>query len=100
MFTKISKGRRFFLKASALSAVSLAPTLRPAMAGIKDNNSYTYEVIRSENEWRAILDNEEYRVLRDFKTEKPHSHAYSKASDNGTYACRGVSWTFMIQVGK
>lgn len=107
MHTPISTGRRFFLKASALSAVALTPSLRPAAAATKPAGSgYTYEVTRTDAEWRAKLNDDEFRILREFKTEKAHSHPYATSTDNGTYACRGCdleiydsSWKVILDIG-
>ena len=107
MHKKISTGRRFFLKASALSAVALTPSLRPAAAATSSaSNGYTYEVTRTEEEWHARLNDDEYRILRKFKTEKAHSHTYATSTDKGSYACRGCnldiyesSWKVILDKG-
>ena len=107
MHENFSTGRRFFLKASALSAVTLTPALRPAAAATRSGNSgYTYEVTRTEDEWHARLNDEEYRILREFKTEKPHSHPNATLTDKGSYACRGCdldiyesSWKVILDKG-
>jgi len=107
MHTKTSTGRRFFLKASALSAVALTPSFKSATAATSSaSNGFTYEVTRTDDEWHSLLNDEEYRILRDFKTEKAHSHPYAVSTDNGSYACRGCdleiyesSWKVILDKG-
>jgi peptide-methionine (R)-S-oxide reductase len=48
----------------------------------------TYQVARSEEEWRALLDPAEYHVLRDGGTERPFTGEYTDDHTEGVYACR------------
>lgn len=43
---------------------------------------------RSEEEWRAQLTPEEYRVLRAAGTEAPFTGEYTDSHDEGVYRCR------------
>ncbi len=43
----------------------------------------------SDEEWRARLTPEEYRVLRQHGTEPPGSGCFLKTKDPGTYVCAG-----------
>lgn len=45
--------------------------------------------MKSEDEWKAQLTEEEYRVLRLKGTEYPHTGTYNIHSKNGTYSCKG-----------
>jgi len=44
---------------------------------------------QTEEEWKAKLSPEEYRVLREKGTEAPFSGEYVDTKDDGTYVCRG-----------
>ncbi|MDE3033620.1 MAG: peptide-methionine (R)-S-oxide reductase MsrB [Acidobacteriota bacterium] len=47
------------------------------------------KLIRTEEEWRALLTAEQYRVLREKGTERPFSGEYCEAHAPGTYLCAG-----------
>jgi peptide-methionine (R)-S-oxide reductase len=49
----------------------------------------TFEITKTEEEWRQILTPEQYRVLREHGTERPGSCALDKQYGEGTYACAG-----------
>jgi len=46
------------------------------------------KVIKSDDQWRAELSPEEYRVLREAGTEAPFVGEYTDTETNGIYACR------------
>lgn len=45
--------------------------------------------LRTDEEWRAILSEEEYRILREKGTERPFSGQYDHTFEPGEYVCRG-----------
>lgn len=47
------------------------------------------KVVKSEEEWKKLLSNEQYRVTREAGTERPHGDAYHefKKQGEGTYYC-------------
>lgn len=47
-----------------------------------------YEVEKSEQEWRAQLSDEEYRVIRQKGTERPFTGEYWDVDTPGKYHCR------------
>ena len=48
----------------------------------------TYEVQKSEDEWRAELSPAEYEVLRRGGTERPWTGEYNETKTLGVYSCR------------
>ena len=46
------------------------------------------KVVKSDEQWRAELSAEEYRVLREAGTEAPFIGEYTDTETNGIYACR------------
>ena len=46
------------------------------------------KVVKSDEQWRAELSSEEYRVLREAGTEAPFIGEYTDTETNGIYACR------------
>jgi peptide-methionine (R)-S-oxide reductase len=74
--------RRFLSTASAIAAFPLV--LLPGRAFAQ-----AFEVVRSEAEWKAMLSDAEYAVMRDEKTERAGSSPLDSVYDAGTYHCRG-----------
>jgi len=56
------------------------PTTRP--------DGEAYEVVKTEDEWKAELDPQAYHVLREAGTERPWSGEYTETKAEGVYACR------------
>jgi len=89
--THATPSRRQFLSGTATGAAALA--LGPAAASAEGNadTEFTYEVTRSEEEWKAMLSEKEYRILRKGSTELPKSSDLWNETRNGLFCCRGCS---------
>lgn len=82
------QSRRRFLQTGALLPAGLAlGAAEPATA--QEGSAFAFEVQRSEAEWRAMLDEQEYFVLREGGTEVPHSSLNAFETREGHYACKG-----------
>lgn len=46
-----------------------------------------YEVEKTDEEWRALLDDEQYRVTRRAGTEAPFTGEYTDHEEEGVYSC-------------
>ena len=51
----------------------------------------TYDVKRTEGQWRRLLSPEEFRVLRQAGTEAPFTGEYTDTTTEGVYSCRACS---------
>ncbi len=47
-----------------------------------------YEIDKPDEQWRAELSSEEYRVLREAGTERPFTGEYTDTETTGVYDCR------------
>ena len=73
--------RRDVLKGATASALALCLP-KTALAA-------TYEVTRSDAEWRAMLTDLQYRVMRQEATEPAYSSPLDSFYEEGIYHCRG-----------
>ncbi len=48
-----------------------------------------YPIQKTEAEWRDLLDQESYHILREKGTEYPHTGKYNLYFESGTYQCKG-----------
>jgi peptide-methionine (R)-S-oxide reductase len=74
--------RRNLLKYSALSGLALSLGL-----GLRRSQAETFEITRTEAEWKAILPPETYAVMREESTERPFTSALLEEHRKGTYTC-------------
>ncbi len=79
--------RRNLFKAGMV--VGLGILAKTTGIGFANANETTYEVMKSDEEWRSILTPMQYRVLRQEDTEPPFSNAYHDSKAKGVYACAG-----------
>ncbi|MCS6819027.1 MAG: peptide-methionine (R)-S-oxide reductase MsrB, partial [Chitinophagales bacterium] len=52
-------------------------------------DNHTFQVQKSEEEWRKILTPEQYYVLREKGTERPFTGKYYLHKEKGVYVCAG-----------
>ncbi|RSK38322.1 peptide-methionine (R)-S-oxide reductase [Mangrovimonas spongiae] len=57
------------------------------------NKKTTYNVNKTDEEWRNILTDEEYRILREKGTERPHTGKYNLHFEKGNYNCAACGQT-------
>lgn len=81
--------RRSFLAGTAMVSAGLAIGSTPSQAAPGGGSAFTYEVTRSNEEWRALLTESDYQILREGGTEWPRSSPYWDSEEIGTYCCKG-----------
>jgi len=95
--------RRAFLGGSALSALALAQAAAPrAAAGQQTgtDETFTYEITRTDAEWRDMLSPPEYVILRKRSTELPKTNPLWNNTAKGIYCCRGCDLTVYDSIWK
>lgn len=76
--------RRNLLTALAGSAIAAVPLVRRSSAA-----EGSFEVTRTDDEWRAMLSDAEYKVMRKEGTERAFTSPLNDEHRPGTFACRG-----------
>ncbi|WP_138422811.1 peptide-methionine (R)-S-oxide reductase MsrB [Maritimibacter alexandrii] len=74
------------MKRRSFLSTALAVMAAPALAG---KAGVTYEVTRSEDEWRAMLTDAEFRVMREEGTERAFTSPLNDESRAGIFHCKG-----------
>src|SRR5712691_118747 len=81
--------RRFFSLAG-ISAVALAAMARLASSGQSETAAAaTFEVTKTDEEWKKLLTPEQYYVLRKHGTESAFTSPLDKEYSTGMYNCAG-----------
>lgn len=90
-----STSRRKFLGTTGLALVAAPALMSQARAETADasDDTFAYEVTRTDAEWRARLTEGQHFILRENGTERRFSSSYWDKEDAGTYACRGCDLT-------
>jgi peptide-methionine (R)-S-oxide reductase len=55
----------------------------------KVSQNTAFEIAKSEDEWRRILSDAQYRILREEGTERPFSSSLNSEKRNGIFHCAG-----------
>lgn len=80
--------RRKFLIQTAC-AVGAANMLPMSVSASTQTSASTFEVVRTEKEWRAMLSNFEYKVMREEGTERAGTSPLLVEKREGDYHCKG-----------
>ena len=81
--------RRLFITALGATALSPAVFTRLSAREAGDTDASAKKVVRSDEEWRRLLSEEQYEVLRKEGTERPGSSPLNAEKRAGTYVCAG-----------
>ena len=82
MFSDSPRISRRLLLTGGASVAALA-----ALWWMRDSEAKTFEIAKSDEEWRRQLSPAQYKVLREHGTERPHSSPLNAEKRKGTYAC-------------
>ena len=80
--------RRRLLSTTLYAASVVALGTRTLSAADSDE---TFEVTRTPDEWRAMLGQDAYAVMREEATERAFTSPLLKESRDGTFACKGCA---------
>jgi len=61
----------------------------PSVTAQVETEPMSDKVVRSENEWKQLLSEEQYEVLREKGTERPFTNEYDNHFEPGIYSCAG-----------
>ncbi|MFG6577944.1 peptide-methionine (R)-S-oxide reductase MsrB [Sulfitobacter sp. 1A13191] len=78
--------RRHFLTSTFLGATAIGLRARGASAAYVEGD---FDVTRSEAEWRAMLSDLEYAVMREGDTERAFTSPLNDEKRPGTFICKG-----------
>ena len=78
--------RRHFLTSTFLGATAIGLGAHGALAAYVEGD---FEVERTEAEWRAILSDTEYAVMREGDTERAFTSPLNDETRAGTFICKG-----------
>ncbi len=81
--------RRTLFKVGAVMGIGAMVKALGLESVIAKEGGETFEVTKTDSEWRAILSTEQYRVLRQEATESPFRNQYHDQKTQGTYHCVG-----------
>lgn len=85
-FLLIGAGSALVIAGFAMSRVQRAEAINPKTAGPPESG---FEIIKSEVEWRALLTDEQYMVLRLEETEPAYSSPLNTEHRPGVFNCAG-----------
>jgi peptide-methionine (R)-S-oxide reductase len=57
----------------------------------QQNSTMDKKITKSESEWKEVLTDQEYYVLREKGTDQPGDNGYTKHFEKGTYHCAGCN---------
>lgn len=85
---RLTHSRRAFLGTAAFGVLSVAQT-RPGDTAVAADETFTFEIQRTEAEWRAMLTDAEFAIMREGATEPAKSSPWWQSREEGSYACKG-----------
>ena len=87
----LSRGDMIGLASSAFSSALVLTSLPQSASANSKSRVDGYEIQHSDQEWRHMLSNIQYDVLRNGQTERPNSSILEAEERSGLYVCAGCS---------
>jgi peptide-methionine (R)-S-oxide reductase len=92
----MDKTRRIFLKGASVAALGAAafamlPRLRGTDTVAPAHAEGTFEIVKTDDEWRKLLTADQFAVLRQHATERPFTSPLNDEKRKGTFACAGCA---------
>jgi len=81
--------RRTLLKISAALGLGLVVGAATRGGALAKESTEMFEITKTDEEWRKLLSEEQYQVLRKEATEPPFKNKYHDNKAPGTYLCAG-----------
>lgn len=81
--------RRSFLRNSLRMAVVGAGSVAIASGTVQAKSGKVFEIVKTDQEWRALLGEASYKVLRHEDTERPGTSPLLSEKREGVYHCGG-----------
>jgi peptide-methionine (R)-S-oxide reductase len=81
--------RHFLLTGASFAGLAAAAIGFGTRSARSEDSGESFEVTRTEEEWRALLSEEQYAVLREEATERPFTSELLEEHRDGTFACAG-----------
>ena len=82
-------GRRTFLTVGTIMGIGIVARVLGLGNALAKEQQMEFDVVKTEEEWKAILTPEQYYVLRQEGTEAPFTNQYHNSKAAGTYHCAG-----------
>ncbi|TYL48336.1 peptide-methionine (R)-S-oxide reductase MsrB [Marinomonas sp. IMCC 4694] len=81
--------RKFLIQTACAVGVANMLPLSASVSASAQASNVTFEVVRTEKEWRAMLSDFEYQVMREESTERAGTSALLSEKRKGNYHCKG-----------
>ncbi len=82
-------GRRSLLAVGAIMGLGVIAKSLGFGHALAKESGMKFEVVKTDQEWKAILTPEQYHVLRQEGTERPFQHHFHNSKVKGDYNCAG-----------
>lgn len=87
----VSHFKSFFISILLISliitTISLMQEKKSDKSAVQKGKTMKGKILKSENEWKEILNPEQYHVLREKGTERPFTGEYWNFDEKGNYKC-------------